>query len=149
MLLLDPFFFQFPSLPKLEGGEFMSNKTILMRIFERLSCSLVISSWNIYNKRDKSDGPKFLKSLIICKVFETNSSFDVKSRTTRKVSFLFFEFLASISQVFTLAEGLGTGLSSYEFFSLLVITYLQFLWVMQCITFIYLYRPFMLYWCFS
>ena len=116
------FSFQLSSLPKLEGGEFMSNQTILMRIFERLSCSLVISSWNIYNKRAKSDGPKFLKSLIICKVFETNSSFDVKSRTTRKVSFLFFESFWLVLAKFSPWRGdWALDYHHVSFFSLLVI----------------------------
>ena len=136
------FSFQLPSLPKLEGGEFMSNKTTLMRIFERLSCSLVVTSWNIYNKRDKSDGPKFLKSLIICKVFETNSSFDVKSRTTRKVSFLFFEsFLLVLAKFSPWRGDWALGYHHMSFFLFWLYTYLQFLWMMQCITIIYLCGP--------
>ena len=52
---------------------------------------------------------------IIRKIFETNSSFHEKQRSTGKTKLLFFEeLLGSIHTIFILAERLGTGLSFYE-----------------------------------
>ena len=48
------------------------------------------------------------------KIFETNSSFHVKKRTTGKASFFFQEFSASINKNFILAGRLDTRLSFYE-----------------------------------
>ena len=48
------------------------------------------------------------------KIFETNSSFRLKQRTTGKVLFIFFKsFFARIDKTFILAGGLYIGLSFY------------------------------------
>ena len=53
--------------------------------------------------------------IIIHKIYETNSSFHVKYRTTRKsLTAVFQEFFASIEKIFLLGGRLGTRLSFYE-----------------------------------